>query len=117
MDIDVRKGGLRDSPNREHRKKSILLDVTLADPQAQAYLRADSVADDGSAASTPEAPKRRHYSRLGHVSFNERRKSLATLAVENFGRLVVEGGYIYRAAGCKRHGREGWRVSDEEGRW
>ena len=31
-DIVVRRGGLRDAPNREYREKSILLDVTHAEP-------------------------------------------------------------------------------------
>ena len=70
--------------------KSILLDVTHADPQAQANLRGDSADHDGSAASTSEARKCQHYARPGHVSFDERSHKLATLAVESFGRLGVE---------------------------
>ena len=57
MDIVVRRGGLRDAPNRGYRDKSILLDVTHADPQAQVYLRVGSADHDGSAASTSEARK------------------------------------------------------------
>ena len=60
MGIVVRRGGLRDAPNREYREKSILLDVTHADPQAQIYLRGGSADQDGSAASTSEARKRQH---------------------------------------------------------
>ena len=46
---------------------------------------------DGSAASASEARKRQHFARPGQVSFNERSHKLATLAVESFGRLGVEG--------------------------
>ena len=63
MDIVVSRGGLRDAPNREYREKSILLDVTHADPQAQVHLRRGSADHDGSAASTSEACKRQHYAR------------------------------------------------------
>ena len=35
VDIIVRIGGLRNAPNTEYRDKSILVDVTHADPQAQ----------------------------------------------------------------------------------
>ena len=52
MDIVVRRGGLRDVPNREYRKKSTLLDVTHADRQAQIHRRGGSADHDGSAAST-----------------------------------------------------------------
>ena len=37
MDMVVRRGLLRDVPNRECRDKSILLGVTHTDPQAQVY--------------------------------------------------------------------------------
>ena len=43
MDIVVRREGLRDTPNREYREKSILLEVTHTDPQAQIHLRGGSV--------------------------------------------------------------------------
>ena len=39
----------------------------------------------------PEARKRNHYARPGHVSFDERSHKLITLAVESFGRLGREG--------------------------
>ena len=91
MDIVIRRGSLRDAPNREYRDKSILLDVTHADPQAQVYLRGGSADHDGSDASTFEARKRQLYARPGRVSFDERSHKLATLAVESFGRLGVEG--------------------------
>ena len=41
--------------------------------------------------STSKARKRQHYVRPRHVSFDERNHKLSTLAVENFGRLGVEG--------------------------
>ena len=91
MDIVIRRGSLRDAPNREYRDKSILLDVTHADPQAQVHPRGGSADHDGSAASTSEVRKRQHYARPGHVSFDERSHKLATVAVESFGRLGVEG--------------------------
>ena len=48
MDIVIRRGGLRDAPNREYRSKFILLDVTHADPQAaQVHLRGGSTDHDG----------------------------------------------------------------------
>ena len=76
---------------REYRDKSILLDVTHADPQAQVHLRGGSTNHDGSVASTSEARKRQHYARPGHVSFDERSHKLSTLAVESFERLGIEG--------------------------
>ena len=91
MDIVIRRGSLRDPPNREYRDKSILLDVTHADPQAQVHLRGGSTNHDGSVASTSEARKRQHYARPGHVSFDERSHKLSTLAVESFERLGIEG--------------------------
>ena len=83
MDIVIiSRGGLRDAPNWEYRDKSILLNVTHADPQAQVHLRGSSTDHDGSAASTSEMRKRQHCARLGHVSFDERSNKLATLAVK-----------------------------------
>ena len=43
------------------------------------------------AASKSEARKRSHYARPGQVSFDERSNTLATFAVESFGRLGKEG--------------------------
>ena len=81
-----------DPPSRDYREKSILLDDTYADPQAQLHLRGGSADHDGSATNkTSEARKRLHCARLGHVSFDEWSHKLATLAMESFGRLGVEG--------------------------
>eukprot|EP00904_Undaria_pinnatifida_P006903 jgi/Undpi1/3342/HiC_scaffold_15.g06715.m1 len=91
MDIVIEAGGLRDATAPEYRDKSILLDVTYADPQAGVHMRAGSADRNGSAASTSEARKRNHYARPGQVSFDERSYKLATLAVESFGRLGKEG--------------------------
>ena len=91
MDIVVSRGGLRDAPNREYREKSILLDVTHADPQAQVHLRRGSADHDGSTAFTSEARKRQHYARPGDVSFDERSPKLANLSLESFKHLGVEG--------------------------
>ena len=50
------------------------------------------IADRGGlAASKSEARKRSHYARPGQVSFDERSNTLATFAVESFGRLGKEG--------------------------
>ena len=89
MDIVIRRRGLRDAPDREYGYKSILLDVTHADPQVQVHLRGSSADHDRSAASTSEASKRQYYARPGHVSFHEQSHKLTTLAVESFGRLGV----------------------------
>ena len=70
MNIVIRRGSLRDAANRECRDKSIQLDVTHADPQAQVHLQGGSAGHDGSAASTSEARKRQHYAHPGHVSFD-----------------------------------------------
>ena len=91
MDIVVRRGDLESAPNPEYRDKSILADVTHADPQVQVHLRAGSADHDGSAASTSEARKRQHCARPGHVSFDEWSLKLITFAVESFGCLGVEG--------------------------
>ena len=72
MDIVIERGGLRDASAPDFRYKSILIDVTYADPQAGFHLRAGSDDQDGSAASTSEARKRNHYACIGHVSFDER---------------------------------------------
>ena len=51
MDIVIEAGGLRDATASEYRDKSILLDVTYADPQAGIHMRAGSADRNGSAAS------------------------------------------------------------------
>ena len=108
MDIVARRGGLRDAPNREYREKSILLDVTNADSQAQIYLRGSSADHDGSAACTFEARKRQHYARPGHACFDERSHKLPIFAVESFGRLGVEGSeFIDQLVACVVGGRGG----------
>ena len=84
VDNVVRRGSFWNAPNPEYRDKSILVDVTHAAPQAQVPLRAGSADNDGSAASTSEACKRQHYTRPGHVSFDERSHKLTTFAVESF---------------------------------
>ena len=93
MGIVVRKGGLRDSPYRECREKSILLDATRVEPQAQVCLRRGRADQDGSASSIP--PRRASVSptlvRDTCVSFDERSRDLATLGVEKIKRLGVEG--------------------------
>ena len=91
MDIVIEAGGLRDTTASEYRDKSILLDVTYADPQAGVHMRAGSADRNGSAASTSEVGKRNHYARPGLVSFDERSCKLATLAVESLGFLGKEG--------------------------
>ena len=87
----VRRGGRSDAPNQDYREKSILLDVTHADPQAQVHRQGGRADYDGPAASTSEACKRQHYARPGHVPFDKRSHKLATLAVESFGRLGGRG--------------------------
>ena len=46
MCVAVRRGGHTDAPIREYKEKSILLDVTHADPQAQVRLRGRSADHD-----------------------------------------------------------------------
>ena len=92
MDIVVRTGDRRDSPNREYRYKFTLLDVTHADAQARVHLRGDSADHDGSAASTTEASNHQRYARRGHESFDERSHNLEKFAVENFRGFRVKGG-------------------------
>ena len=114
MGIVIRRGSLRDAPNMEYRDKSILLDVTHADPQAQVHLRGGSADHDGSAASTFEASKRQYYARPGHVFFDERSHKLATLAVESFGHLGVEGSnFIDQLAASVVGGRDGGSMTRE----
>eukprot|EP00904_Undaria_pinnatifida_P003430 jgi/Undpi1/13088/HiC_scaffold_8.g02750.m1 len=91
MDIVIEADGPRDATTPEYRDKSILLDVTYADPQVGVHMRAESADRNGSAAFTSEARNRNHYARPGQVSFDERSYKLATLAVESFGRLGKEG--------------------------
>ena len=90
MDIVVRRGGLRSTPNLENRDRSILVDVTHADPQAQVHMRTGSADHDGSAASTSE--ERQHQ--RNPVPIDEGSHKLTTFAVESFGRLGVEGSYF-----------------------
>ena len=89
MDNVVRRG-LRNALNPEYKNKSILVDVTHTDPQAQVHLRAGSAGHDGSAASISEARKREHYARPENVFFDERSHKVAIFAVESFGRLGIE---------------------------
>ena len=91
MDIVIRRGGFWDAPNREYRDRSILLDVTYADPQSQVHLRGGSADHDESAASTSEVRKPQPCARPRHVSLDKRSHELATLAVESFRCLGVEG--------------------------
>ena len=106
--MDVRRGGLQDAANREYWEKSILLDATLADPQAQIHLRGGSADLDGSAASTSEARKSQHHARPWHASFDARSQKLAALAVESFGRLGVKGSkFIDQLAASVVGGRDG----------
>ena len=79
------------APNREYKEKSILLDVTQADPQEQVHLRGGSASHDESAASTSEARRCQHYARAGHVPSGKRSYKLLNFAMKNFGRLGVEG--------------------------
>ena len=87
----MRGSGFLGAPNGEYREKSTLLGVTYADPQAQAHPRGGSADHDGAAAPIPEARKRQHYARPGHVSFDEPSHKLGPLSVESFGRLGAEG--------------------------
>ena len=109
MDIVVRRGGLRNAPNPENRDKSIRVDVTHADPQAQVHVQEGSADHDGPAPSTSEARKRQHYARLGHVSFDERSHKRTTVAVDRFERLGVEGSYYFidQLAASVAGGRDG----------
>ena len=91
MDIVMEAGGLRDATASEYRDKSILFDVTYADPQAEVHMRAGIPDRNGVAASNSEARKLNHYARPAQVSFDERSYKLSTLAVESFGRLGKEG--------------------------
>ena len=90
-------------------EKSILLDVTHADPQAQVHLREGSADHDGSADSNTEARKRQQYARTGHVSSDERSHKLTPFAVESFGRrLGVDGSiFIDQLAASVVGGRDG----------
>eukprot|EP00904_Undaria_pinnatifida_P000651 jgi/Undpi1/10587/HiC_scaffold_29.g13037.m1 len=91
MDIVIAARGLRDATASEYRDKSILLDVTYADPQVGVHMRAGSADRNGSAASASEPCERNHYARPGQVSFDERSYKLAILALKSFGRLGKEG--------------------------
>ena len=72
------------------------------------YLRGSSADHDGSAASTSEARKRQQYARPGHMSFDERSLKFATLAVESFERLGVEGSnFIDQLAASVIWGKDG----------
>ena len=115
MNIVVRSGGLRNAPKREYREKSILLDVTHADPQAPLHLRGDSADQHGSVISTSEARKRQHYARPGHVSFDERSNKIATLAVESLGRFGGEdSAFIDQWAASVVGGRDGESMAGKE---
>ena len=61
----------------------------------------------------PEARKRNHYARPGHVSFDERSHKLFTIAMESFGRLGRKGSEFInqlatsdRRKGLGGHGQE-----------
>ena len=108
MGIVIERGGLRASSASNFRNKTILIDVTYADPQAGVHLRAGSADRDGLTASTSEARNRNRYARPGHVSFDERSHKLATITVESFGRLGREGSdFIDQLATNVVGGRDG----------
>ena len=113
MDIVIERGDLRDASASDFRQKSMLIDVTCADPQAGVHLRAGSADQDGTAASTSEARKRNRFARPGHVSFDERRHKLVILAVESFERLGREGSeFFVQLATSDR--RKGWGGNAQE---
>ena len=105
MDIVIERRGLRDASASDFRHKSILIDVTYADPQSGVPLRAGSADQDESAASTSEARKPNHYARPGHVSFNERSHKLATIAVESFGQFTGASSHYGTAKRLERGGK------------
>ena len=116
MDIVIEAGGQRDATASEYRDKSMLLDVTYADPQAGVHMRTGSADRNGSAASTSEARKRNHYACPGQVSLDERSHKLATLAVESFGRLGEKWLRPDRSGGDKHCWRDGRIVPSAERR-
>ena len=115
MDIVIERGGLREPSASDLRHKNILIDVTYANPQAGVHLRAGSADQDGSAALTSEARKRKHYARVGHLSFDKRSHKLVTLAVESFGRLGREGSeFIDQLATSVVGGRDGRAMAKKD---
>lgn len=78
--------------------ESILLDVTYANTPARVHMRTGRADRNVSAASTSGARKRKHYAPTGQVCFDECSYKLATLAVENVGRLEKEGSDIIDVA-------------------
>ena len=117
MDIVIERICLQDASSSDFRHKSILIDVTHADPQAGVHLRAGSADQDGSVASIFEAQKRNHYARVGHVSVDERSRKLVTLAVESFGRLGREGSeFIDQLATSVAGGRDGGAMAKASAR-
>ena len=88
------RGGLRDATASEFRNKSVLLDVTCADPQAAGHMRAGSADRDELTASKSETRKRNHCARSGQVVFDERGYTLAALVVESYARLGKDGSYL-----------------------
>ena len=117
IDMVIEKGGLRDATASEYRNKTILLDVTYADAQAVGHMRSGSADREGLAASKSEARKRSHYARPGQASFDERSFKLATLVVENFGRLGKEGSdLINQVAASNVRGTGGASLRSKEKR-
>ena len=55
MDIVIEAGGLRDAAASEYRNKTIILDITYADPHAMIHMRTGSADRNGSAASASQA--------------------------------------------------------------
>ena len=62
-----------------------------------------------------ETRKHQHYARPRHVSFDEQNPTLATLAVEGFGRLGVEGSAFIDLLAASVLGGGGVGVDGEEG--
>lgn len=91
MGIVIESVGLRDASASDFRLESLFVYVTYADRQAGVHLRAGSYDQHGSAASTSEARRHKHYARPGHVSFGESSNKPFTTPVESFGRLGREG--------------------------
>lgn len=108
MDLTVTVGGLGGADRADFRHKELLVDTTLADPQATGYPRRRITAIDTMAAPPSEVRKSGYYERPGQVLFDACSHKLVTLAGESCvclgksGHELVDQLTINVVASCKR---------------
>ena len=108
MDIVITRGGLPDALNREYRICPSRWTPPVQTGKRRYTCKGAVLITIDQLPLSLEAYKRQHYARPGHVSLDvEPSHTLATLALESFGRLGVEGNnFIDQLEACVVRGRD-----------